>query len=110
MRSFIHDSPGNCDYATLATYASRLNLYLLLWVDHHDDAYAWARNRKCSVHPETGSLQVFEVQETVREAEQSPAPEAVPPLFEGVKEKYLLRIPFIRKMKSIRMTNICIFT
>ncbi|HPE67445.1 MAG TPA: AAA family ATPase, partial [Synergistales bacterium] len=81
-------------------------------VDHHDDAYAWARNRKCSVHPETGSLQVFEVQETVREAEQSPAPEAVPPLFEGVKEKYLLRmgvpselLPAVREIRSEEELN-----
>ena len=88
------------------------NLYLLLWVDHHDDAYAWARNRKCSVHPETGSLQVFEVRETVREAEQASAPEAVPPLFEGVKEKYLLRmgvpselLPAVREIRSEEELN-----
>jgi len=27
------------------------NVYLLLWVDSHDDAYRWARNRVCEVNP-----------------------------------------------------------
>ncbi len=38
------------------------NVYLLLWVDHHDEAYQWARNKVCQVHPETGSIQVYEVE------------------------------------------------
>jgi len=36
------------------------NVFLLLWVDKHDDAYAWARSHKCEVHPNTGSLQIYE--------------------------------------------------
>lgn len=35
------------------------NLYLLLWVDHHDAAYDWARRHECKIHPRTGILQVF---------------------------------------------------
>jgi hypothetical protein len=57
-------------------------------VDHHDDAYSWARNRKCSVHPETGSLQVFEVQEAVLEADRARKKFF---LSKVIKEKYLLR-------------------
>lgn len=36
------------------------NTYLLLWVDKHDDAYDWACRHNCEVHPETGTLQVYE--------------------------------------------------
>lgn len=36
-------------------------VYLLLWVDHHDEAYAWARNKKCEIHPKTGAIQVFDI-------------------------------------------------
>jgi superfamily I DNA/RNA helicase/mRNA-degrading endonuclease RelE of RelBE toxin-antitoxin system len=39
------------------------NVYMLLWVDHHDDAYQWARNRLVQIHPETGSLQVLPIEE-----------------------------------------------
>ena len=39
------------------------NVYMLLWVDHHDDAYQWARNRLVQIHPETGSLQVLPMEE-----------------------------------------------
>ncbi len=39
------------------------NVYMLLWVDHHDDAYQWARNRIVQIHPDTGSLQVIPMEE-----------------------------------------------
>lgn len=44
-------------------------VYMLLWVDHHDEAYAWAKRKKCSINKITGSVQVFEVQEVVVEKE-----------------------------------------
>lgn len=37
-----------------------MGVYLLLWVDHHDEAYDWARRRKVAVNPSTGTLQVYE--------------------------------------------------
>jgi mRNA-degrading endonuclease RelE of RelBE toxin-antitoxin system len=40
---------------------------LLCYVDHHDDAYAWAERRKLERHPKTGAAQLVEVRETVRE-------------------------------------------
>lgn len=36
-------------------------VYLLLWVDHHDEAYDWARNKKCEINPKTGAIQVFDI-------------------------------------------------
>ncbi len=59
--------------------------FLLCYVGHHDDAYAWAERRKIERHPTTGAAQIVEVRETVREiptyvtVERSmpePAPEA----------------------------------
>jgi len=38
------------------------NVYILLWVDKHDDAYTWAERHRCQIHPTTGSLQLFEVE------------------------------------------------
>ena len=45
---------------------------LLCYVDHHDDAYGWARKRKIERHPRTGAAQIVEVRETVKEIDISP--------------------------------------
>ena len=39
------------------------NVYLLLWVDHHDEAYQWAEKKRCVLNHATGSIQVYETQE-----------------------------------------------
>lgn len=38
------------------------NLYMLMWVAHHDDAYDWARRHDCQIHPSTGAIQVINVE------------------------------------------------
>src|SRR3954453_17556916 len=40
---------------------------LLCYVDHHDKAYDWAERRKLETHPKTGSAQLVEIRETVKE-------------------------------------------
>jgi superfamily I DNA/RNA helicase/mRNA-degrading endonuclease RelE of RelBE toxin-antitoxin system len=36
-------------------------VYLLLWVDHHDEAYTWAARKKCVVNQLTGNIQIYDV-------------------------------------------------
>jgi len=38
---------------------------LLCYVDHHDDAYAWAKRRRLETHPTTGAAQLVELRETL---------------------------------------------
>lgn len=45
-------------------------VYLLLWVDHHDEAYEWARRRRVAVNPTTGTLQVYETLSVAERPEQ----------------------------------------
>jgi superfamily I DNA/RNA helicase len=66
------------------------NVFLLLWVDKHDDAYDWARRHKCQVNPNTGSLQIFAAStaigvETseVLDSDHGPVPEENPPVASG---------------------------
>ena len=40
---------------------------LLAYVDHHDDAYAWAERRRIEVHPKTGAAQLVEIKEKIEE-------------------------------------------
>lgn len=41
------------------------DVYVLMYVDHHDAAYAWAEGRRVAVNPTTGALQVFAVESLV---------------------------------------------
>lgn len=83
------------------------DLFLLLWVDHHDDAYAWARNRVCKVNPEIGSLQLYEIKEEVRPEPKEETSSARPGLFDSVRDRHLLKmglpeelLPALRQVRT----------
>ncbi|QDT70357.1 Putative ATP-dependent DNA helicase YjcD [Planctomycetes bacterium MalM25] len=69
---------------------------LLCYVDHHDNAYAWAARRKIVTHPTTGAAQLVEVRETVKEITvpvyvEAPTPvPSKPPLFADITDEALL--------------------
>ncbi|WP_347269043.1 UvrD-helicase domain-containing protein, partial [Paracoccus sp. (in: a-proteobacteria)] len=73
---------------------------LLVYVDHHDDAYKWAERRKIERHPTTGAMQLVEVRERVEEVEifkprevaATPAPAAKPAarLFDNLRKFELM--------------------
>lgn len=50
-------------YRAIVVRCQDTNVYMLLWVDHHDEAYNWAKRKKCSINKVTGGVQVFDVQE-----------------------------------------------
>ncbi len=54
-------------YRAIVVRCPDTNVYMLLWVDHHDEAYAWAKRKKCSINKVTGGVQVFDVQEVTVE-------------------------------------------
>lgn len=37
------------------------NVFILLWVDKHEEAYKWAEKRKVCIHPGTGGIQLIQV-------------------------------------------------
>jgi hypothetical protein len=57
-------------YRAIVLHPDQGDVYILAWVDNHDEAMAWARNRVFEINPVTGALQII----NVSEAEQ-----AVPP-------------------------------
>ena len=66
---------------------------LLCYVDHHDEAYDWARRRKVEAHPNTGAAQLVELRETVQEIAVPKYVETEkrkPALFANVPESLLL--------------------
>ncbi|MEC7523852.1 MAG: 3'-5' exonuclease [Myxococcota bacterium] len=66
--------------------------WVALHVDHHDPAYRWAERRDIGRHPVTGSLQVVEVVEDVREVLPEPARTAPRALLADHSDEYLLSL------------------
>ncbi len=79
------------DYRGIVLKPDQGDVYCLLWVDKHDDAYAWARRHKVAIHPEIGTIQVLESSHhEAATPEQGPA---VPgSLFASLKDRELLRL------------------
>lgn len=46
------------DWRGIVFKPSRGDVYVLLYVDHHDQAYRWAEHRKLTVNPVTGAMQM----------------------------------------------------
>ena len=66
------------------------NLFVLLHADHHDSAYHWAKNRKMTINPETGAMQLVLIEEVV-ETEVTATP-AIRGVFDGLQESELIKL------------------
>ncbi len=82
------------------------NVYCLLWIDRHDDAYEWARTHKVAINPEIGNIQIFS--STHEQAVEVPLPSlGRNDLFAQLKDRELLRLgvpaeslPIVRAISS----------
>jgi superfamily I DNA/RNA helicase/mRNA-degrading endonuclease RelE of RelBE toxin-antitoxin system len=90
------------------------DVYVLMYVDKHDDAYRWAETRRVAINPVTGAMQLFAVEHTEAVAESTstpPATAALPtatePLYANLSDAELLSIgtpeeliPQVRNIRS----------
>lgn len=90
----------------------RGDTFLLMHVAKHDDAYAWAKNKRFEVHQGTGVFQVFDVEQAtaaVSEPPQGPAAVADYPLNRLTDEELFhagvprLLVPSVRAVSSDAM-------
>lgn len=73
------------------------DVYVLLYVDHHDEAYRWAEHRKLAINPVTGAMQMMVIEHVnavgAHPAVQAPpAQETTPPLFGHLTDHELLSL------------------
>ncbi len=47
--SKMHSVRIDQTYRGIVVRQEETGVFLLLWVDHHDEAYAWARRKKCEI-------------------------------------------------------------
>jgi len=80
-------------YRVILTAPEEGNVYLFLWVDHHDKAYEWAERHTCKVNPNTGTVQLYSTRQIVSDDEQPVAESIQETLaFAGLKDRQLLKI------------------
>lgn len=93
-------------YRGIVVRQKETGVYLLLWVDHHDEAYQWAARKRCDVNPKTGAIQVYDIQITVKEQTDI----AATPIFAAATDEQLLKLgvpeaqlAYIRSFTSYEM-------
>jgi len=86
------------EYRGIVHRSEKSGTYLLLWVDHHDRAYEWAKKKVVKIHPETGAIQVLPVaEEKERQGSDEPgenrtAAHGKMGLFHHYRDRQLLRL------------------
>ncbi len=91
----------NQAYRAVVFHPSNSSVFVLTWVDRHDDAYRWAERKQLIVHPTTGALQVVSAETSARPAASTVTAAERTGLFANVKEKYLLRLGVPEQLISL---------
>ena len=95
-------------YRAVVLHPEDGSVYVLVWVDNHDEAMDWAKNRTFEVNPATGAFQMF----NVREAEKAVVEEPVKKVESGLLAQHdddvlisfglpQLLLPAVRAIKKI---------
>ncbi|MBF0470025.1 MAG: DEAD/DEAH box helicase [Gammaproteobacteria bacterium] len=106
----LHSVRVDQSYRAIVMKPKEGNVYLLLWIDKHDNAYDWAETRVPTINPGTGAIQILPV-EHLQEAEslQPASPDnAAEGLFAAIRDRHLTRIgvpapliPLVRKVNDV---------
>ncbi len=56
-------------YRAVVVHPPSGDLYMLVWVDHHDEAVAWAKDKVFDINATTGAIQVLDMEYVTRAAE-----------------------------------------
>ncbi|SFJ71320.1 type II toxin-antitoxin system RelE family toxin [Thermoflavimicrobium dichotomicum] len=97
-------------YRVILVRPDNEDVFLLVWVDHHDEAYRWAERKRFIVNQTTGTLQMWT--STIVEVEDpTPVQTAVeqqPPLFAAFTDEQLEQLgvpseflPLVRRIRTL---------
>ena len=98
------------DYRGIVIHPPQGDVYVLVWVDHHDEAMAWAKNKVFEVNKYTGTFQVWEAQDggTLPQPVEVPRENVVPEerLLSGHNDETLLLLgvpePLLAAVRALR--------
>jgi hypothetical protein len=89
------------DWRGIVFKPSSGDVYVLLYVDHHDEAYRWAEKRRLAINPVTGAMQMVVLEsvaeavpvEAIKAAEPPRSVEVTPkPIFAELSDRDLLSL------------------
>jgi mRNA-degrading endonuclease RelE of RelBE toxin-antitoxin system len=76
------------DYRAIILHPEKGDVHVLVWVDHHDEAMAWAKHKTFPINPVTGAIQVINFSELPPPPPPPPAGE--PALFDQFDDVVIL--------------------
>lgn len=79
------------DWRGIVFKPSAGDVYVLLYVDHHDDAYRWAENRKLTINPVTGAMQMLTFESVTQQVPEE-APSAKAAVADGAVEDSVVTV------------------
>jgi superfamily I DNA/RNA helicase len=94
-------------YRAVILHPPEGEVYVLVWVDNHDEAMAWAQKRTFEVNARTGALQIVNVTEAEQVVPAAPAGKKPAGLFAALGDDVLLSfglpavlLPAVRAVKA----------
>lgn len=85
------------------------DVYYMLWIDHHDKAYAWAQNKQADWNNETQSIQIFSTENILNKPVKDDEETPITGIINKLKDKELLKIGVPKilfpSIKTIRDIN-----
>ena len=104
----MHSIRVDGSYRCIVMSPENNDVYILLWVDNHDDAYDWAKKHKCMVNAQTGSLEIIQANHEIEDREIIAKPNSET-FFSKFKDKELLKLgvkeELLKHVKSINDEN-----
>ncbi len=93
-------------YRVILFKSPQEDVYILLWVDHHDEAYRWAQRHRCMIHPQTGSLQIVQAEHATQPRLENASETRQEGIFAKYRDRELLRlgvpVAMLGDVRSIR--------
>jgi superfamily I DNA/RNA helicase len=77
-------------YRAVVLHPDQGDVYVLAWVDNHDEAMAWAKNRVFEINPVTGALQIINVTEAEQAVQPKTGKKKAPGLLSEIEDGVLL--------------------
>lgn len=93
----MHSIRVDGSYRCIVMSPETKDVYILLWVDNHDDAYDWAKKHKCMVNAQTGSLEIIQATHEVESISVSDET-STETFFSKFKDKELLKLGLNAKL------------
>jgi hypothetical protein len=79
---------------------------LVVYVDHHDAAYAWAERRRIEAHPRTGAIQIVEIRERIEDVAPPATFDFVFPEFARGKQAEPVATPLFASLDNDALLSI----